>query len=249
MAFSTLNSIALRALPKKMWDQLDPHLQACLFPTNLAFAVSNLKRMLLDRRRTRMASFLQMLDMQQRDTLAPAGTIVLGVASAWRMAQYGDHIVVMVGGWRHGYAHHGVVVERDATGSIQVADFSSPTGNKKMRDAKLRIYSLEEFLRGYATFGIVPYTADGLADESAHRDRSATIAKLLVQMPVAELHTYNVFRWNCECFAIFCKTGGDQWHSDQVLQIMKAIEADLRKGEESFLFGVVTQSSRSCTIS
>jgi hypothetical protein len=121
----------------------------------------------------------------------------------------------MIGGWRHGYAHHGIVVV-DESGT-QVVDFCtflrSPTRDKRIRDAKIRITPSEQFLLGHSTFGVVPYTV--AEARPGHRERTVALARAFLADPTGSLPVYDLIRWNCECFAWVCKTGGHQSTSDR----------------------------------
>eukprot|EP00798_Chlamydomonas_sp_ICE-L_P024084 gene24084-biopygen18580 len=166
-----------------------------------------------------MASFLQMIEDQATShwTLAPEGTEVHATAEAWKLLSHGDHIVVMVGGWRHGYAHHGIVLrESRLDQDPDIAHFTSPSGDRRMRNARLQIDTYINFLARHTTYGIVQYTSPtDFADELVHRKRAANIAKLMVETPSMALRKYDLIHWNCECFAWICKTGGLKHNSDQ----------------------------------
>eukprot|EP00798_Chlamydomonas_sp_ICE-L_P012843 gene12843-biopygen2002 len=199
-----------------------------------------------------MASFLQMIEDQATShwTLAPEGTEVHATAEAWKLLSHGDHIVVMVGGWRHGYAHHGIVLrESGLDQDPDIAHFTSPSGDRRMRDARLQIDTYINFLARHTTYGIVQYTSPtDFADELVHRKRAANIAKLMVETPSMALRKYDLIHWNCECFAWICKTSGLKHNSDQVYRVLRDICDDLQKGDKSFLLRTASRSS-GCTIS
>ena len=246
----------MQALPTRFWDLLDPHVQQCIYPKRSRRAIACLQRILICRARRRMASFLQLVEDQATGhwTLAPEGTEVHATAEAWKLLSHGDHIVVMVGGWRHGYAHHGIVLR--VSGLDQdpdIAHFTSPSGDRRMRDARLQIDTYIKFLARHTTYGIVPYNTSptDFADELVQRKRAANIAKLMVETPSMALRKYDLIHWNCECFAWICKTGGLKHNSDQVYRVLRAICDDLQKGDKSFLLQTAPIASRSsgCTIS
>eukprot|EP00798_Chlamydomonas_sp_ICE-L_P032846 gene32846-biopygen6889 len=180
-----------------------------------------------------------MIDDQETShwTLAPEGTEVHATAEAWKLLSHGDHIVVMVGGWRHGYAHHGIVLrESRLDQDPDIAHFTSPSGDRRMRDARLQIDTYINFLARHTTYGIVQYTSPtDFADEIVHRKRAANIAKLMVETPSMALRKYDLIHWNCECFAWICKTGGLKHNSDQVYRVLRDICDDIQKGDKSFL--------------
>ncbi len=253
MPISTLNFLALKALPSHEWYTIEPFVQNCLYPDHLRKAVSHMQRLLLHCARSRMASFIQLLEEQASGhlTLAPKNVIIFGTLEAYEVLKHGDHIVVMIGGWRHGYAHHGIVLKSDV---LEVAHFFSPSGDKKMSDAKIDIVSYKKFFGMHSAFGVVPYctpekSSMDPATEVIHRDRAAKIARIIVDTPSATLHQYNLISWNCESFAWLCKTGGLKCNSDQVDRILNAIRNDLRKGEESFLLQAGVLASHSCVVS
>lgn len=237
----SLQSCALHALSTSEWISLDPCIQNCIYFTYNSFDQ-------LTPPCVRMAALLQLFEGQTA-SLVPRNTKVYGVATAHRVLKHGDHIVVLIGG-RNGYVHHGIVLSVDR-GGFEVAHFSAPEDERKLR---LIIDSFEVFLEGYISFGIVPYCGsddqpmDALT-EQAHRERSASIARLLVASPLKELHTYDLIKWNCECFAWCCKTGGIKCTSDQVERIQRGIRYDLSKGEESYIRQINRVSKGSCVVS
>eukprot|EP00798_Chlamydomonas_sp_ICE-L_P006764 gene6764-biopygen1966 len=196
-----------------------------------------------------MASLLQLLEDQDAGhwSLAPTNTVVHNTALAFETLRHGDHVVV-IGGWRNGYAHHGIVSRPHTSDTPSIANFSSPTGNSKMRDAKLQFVRYDIFLAGHRTFGCVPYSGEE-GDEAMQRERAVNIVSLLIQLPHASLHEYHLIRWNCECFAWMCKTGGVHTSSDQVDRILRAITTDLRKGDRSFILQAGMIASKSCVVS
>jgi hypothetical protein len=250
-----LQVLALQALPTRVWDLLDTHTQQCIYPNRLSRAIAYLQRTMICRARRRLASFLQLLEDQAvcHWMLAAKGTEVHANSEAWKLLSHGDHIVVMVGGWRHRFAHHGIVLrESGLDQDPDIAHFTSPSGDKRMRDARLQIDTYIKFLARHTTYGIVPYTSPtDLADELVQRKRAANIAKLMVETPSMALRKYDLIHWNCECFAWICKTGGLKHNSDQVYRVLRTIGDDLQKGEKSFLLQTasVTYRSSGCTIS
>jgi hypothetical protein len=154
----------------------------------------------------------------------------------------------MIGGWRHGYAHHGIVVVDK--GKTHVIDFSSPSGDKLMRDAQIGMTPSVNVLMGHSTFGVVPYSFGvGNSDEQQHRERTVALAQAFLAAPTGSLPVYDLIRWNCECFAWVCKTGGRKSTSDQIERILKAIRHDLSKGSNSFLNQCGAASWGSCIVS
>eukprot|EP00798_Chlamydomonas_sp_ICE-L_P032830 gene32830-biopygen12426 len=124
-------------------------------------------------------------------------------ALAFETLRHGNHVVVMIGGCRNGYAHHGIVSRPHTSDTPSIANFSSPTGNSKMRDAKLQFVRYDVFLAGHRTFGCVPCSGEE-GDEAMQRERAVNIASLLIQLPHASLHEYHLIKRNCECFAWMC---------------------------------------------
>ena len=235
-AIPSLAYLSLGSVSHTEWLSLDAHSRSCMVPSASIF--DNLPVPIC----IRMASLVQLLEQQAgRWSLAPGSSIVHDVLAAYDpdVLHNGDHIVIM----RHGYAHHGIIVA-DVQDRKQVIDFASPSDDKRMlnwkyrmsgsklrmRDAEIRIVSIREFLRGHATFGIVPYT-----NNKRHRDRAASIARALLATPKGSLPVYNLLNWNCECFAWICQTGGVKTPSDQIKRILKAIQDDLKNGTKSFI--------------
>eukprot|EP00798_Chlamydomonas_sp_ICE-L_P013468 gene13468-biopygen22585 len=181
-----------------------------------------------------MAKFLEFIEGQSRGhwTLAPEETVQHFSTDAWKLLNPGDHVVVMIGGRRRVYAHHGIVISPYGPGQDpQVAHFVSRTGDMLMRDARLQIGSHTEFIGARATFGIVPYASANSESDKFEHQRTVDLAKLMVESPQLALKKYNLIAWNCECFAWVCKTGDIYAHSHQVARVLKAISDDLRKGE------------------
>eukprot|EP00798_Chlamydomonas_sp_ICE-L_P000956 gene956-biopygen2285 len=127
-----------------------------------------------------MAKFLELLEGQSQGhwTLGPEGTVQHFSTDSWKLLNPGDHVVVMIGGWRRGYAHHGIVIIPYGPGQDpQVAHFVSPTGDMLMRDARLQIGSHTEFIGARGTFGIVPYASANSESEKFERQRAVDLAK------------------------------------------------------------------------
>eukprot|EP00798_Chlamydomonas_sp_ICE-L_P031013 gene31013-biopygen5618 len=135
-----------------------------------------------------MASLLQLMEDQDAGhwSLAPTNTVVHNTALAFETLRHGDHVVVMIGGCRNGYAHHGIVSRPHTSDTPSIANFSSPTGNSKMRDAKLQFVRYDVFLAGHRTFGCVPCSGEE-GDEAMQRERAVNIASLLIQNVLKEL--------------------------------------------------------------
>eukprot|EP00798_Chlamydomonas_sp_ICE-L_P014407 gene14407-biopygen23463 len=199
-----------------------------------------------------MAKFIELLEGQSQGhwTLAPEGTVQHFSTDAWKLLNPGDHVVVMIGGWRRGcYAHHGIVISHYGPGQDpQVAHFVSPTGDMLMRDARLQIGSHTEFIGARATFGIVPYASANSEADKFERQRAFDLAKWMVESPEFARKKYNLIAWNCECFAWVCKTGDINAHSHQVERVLKSISDDLRKGERSILLRTGAVDSSSCIV-
>ncbi len=231
--------LCMKCIPSNVWGSLTKHIQSCMYPRQWRAAITSLQRHLLHCSRRRMASLLQLLEDQDAGhwSLAPTNTVVHNTALAFETLRHGDHVVVMIGGWRHRYAHHGIVSRHHANDTPSIANFSSPTGDSKMRDAKLQFVRYDVFLAGHHAFGCVTYSGEEgeERDDAMQRERAVKIVSLLIQLPQASLHEYHLLRWNCECFAWMCKTGGMHTSSDQVARILHSIRTDLRKGNESFM--------------
>jgi hypothetical protein len=234
-----LSWLALHSLPAEQWHTMDVHHQRCMFPCSRAIAYA--QRLLLRRRTARMAAFLERLERQSNPSLTPENTRVYPAAASYRVRK-GDHLVVMVGGTRTGFAHHGIAIGKEGEdGSRLVADFSHAGEGVDTRGNKLRISTLEQFIGGRACFGVVPYESG--PDEGLRRRRAVDLAKLMVKMDAAgQLAQYDLLRWNCETFAGVCVTG--VWMpSQQAMRLLQAIQNDLRQGEESLVMQAAAVSS------
>lgn len=235
---------AMASLPSAEWDTLGLHMQLCVFPPSRG--VRRLQRLLLFRRLARMAAFLELLQPQSNPTLAPQATVAYAAASAYRVVRAGDHIVVMVGGWRTGYAHHGIAAGADADGVMWVVDFSQPGEGVESTGNKLRRHKLESFIGSEPVFGVVPYTGVLPYPDDAQRARTVQRAEAMVVLyergQLGKLQCYDVLKWNCETFAGFCVTG-EMAPSQQAKRLLEAITHDLRQGGESFLLQAVEVSS------
>ena len=235
----SLSAMALAALPTMTWHSLDVHTQRCLFPSDLARAVSGLQRRLLLRSRIRTAAMLCLLSGQARDSPKPVRTVVHPLCE-FRSANLrrGDHVVVLRGwGWFR-YAHHGVVhSEPSGDTPVRIVDFSSPTGDPLLRDAALRVSDLARFAKGcHSSFGIVEYAPS----RPEHHARASRIAALLVRTPVLHLRRFP-FSENCESLAVACHTG-HLGHFDRTVadsshdrRFMRSVFDEMCEGEESSL--------------
>jgi hypothetical protein len=235
-----LAQLALLALPPHVWHSLDRHTRECVFPPTRG--ICWLQRRLLWRRRARMAAFLELLKPQSNTSLAPQNTVPHLAASAYRVVRKGEHLVVMVGGWRTGFAHHGIALGPDADGNICVADFSRP--GEGLKGNVLRSRSLESFIGSQQVFGVVPYSQN-----EQERDMAVQRAEALVALQsrgqledLAIIPSYHLLGWNCETFVGLCVTGS-MLPSEQARRLLDAITHDLSKGRKSFLLQTAEFSS------
>lgn len=185
-----------------------------------------------------MAAFLELLQEQQSSSLAPTKSDVYPVEASYRI-KTGDQLVVMVGGRRVGFAHHGIALGLNEQGEMEVADFSRPGARIGVRGNRLMIRPLEQFLARHNFFGIVRYTHADPEAAAARLIRCAWLARTSVELDRRhQLWHYHWLAENCETFASTCATG-DRTPSEQALRVIAAVQHDLRKGEESFLTGLV----------
>ena len=158
------------------------------------------------------------------------------------MVQKGDHLVVMVGGgWRTGFAHHGIAVGLGEDGTMRVADFSRPGEGVDAPGNILGFRSLDTFIGKRQVFGVVPYP--GGAEERAKAvERAGGLVRLQESGQLTQLPCYDLLRWNCETFARLCVTG--EWGpSEQAVRLLDAITHDLRQGEHSLMCQVADSGS------
>jgi hypothetical protein len=232
---------SIKSLRYQHWKALPLHFQKCLYPYFLP--VGRLQRQILARRRRRMSAVEELLLQQMGLDLRPSNAIILTVSSARLFIVEGDHLAVMIRG-SGGVYHHGIYLGiRD--GAPKVADFSSPTGDRKMRDGRLRIIDYDEFVRDKGHVYVVPYEKDSPEKLDADNRRNAVeLAILMVSDPNPDFHKYNLLSWNCECFALMCKTGQYQM-SEQIQKVFEFINNDIHSqySKLAVIMGVMSNSS------
>jgi hypothetical protein len=148
--------------------------------------------------------------------LTPQRTIVYHPIDGANIIKAGDHLVVSLYG---AVFHHAIFMGRNEKGIPEVADFSSPSGDSYMKDAKIRIYGLVEFMKQRKWLGIVSYDKDSLEI----RERTVAIARAFV-INTTPLPAYNIVTWNCETFVLVCKTANVNAKSEQGRHLIKAME-------------------------
>jgi hypothetical protein len=219
----SLQYLSIKSLRYQYWQGLPLHSQKCLYPYFLP--IRRLQRQILARRRRRMSAIDNLLLQQMGLDLRPSNSIVLTESHAHLHIVEGDHLAVVIIG-SGGVYHHGIYLGvRD--GIPKVADFSSPTGDKKMRDGRLRIVDYTDFVRDKGLVYVVPYEKDSPEKLDADNRRNAVeLAILMVNDPNPDFHKYNLMSWNCECFALMCKTGQYQM-SEQIQKMFEFINNDI----------------------
>ena len=152
----------------------------------------------------------------------------------------GDHVYV----WKLGivYQHHGIVlfVDKHDHDQSEVLEFNTDDGSLKPWRARIQIVTLKQF-RGSNTLKRVVYGSRYALFKragTAHRFQSLppevvvdNARRLLKQIDEGDLATpndptctpitYDIILRNCECLALWCKTG--QWCSDQVGKMINSI--------------------------
>ena len=224
---------------------LPVHIQHCLFPYTQH--VKRLQRAILNRRKARMSGIDNLLLSQLGLDLHPSYCKVHSdVISAVLQLTPGDHLAVLIEE-SGGVYHHGLYLGvRD--GQCKVADFSSPSGDTKMRDGCLRIVSYAEFVKGKDVVCVIPYSGS-VEDTAANRENAVRLADLMVGLKSPDLNRYSLLSWNCECFVLMCKTGQYQ-ESEQIKKVFKWINDDIHSQYSVIATVIVAAStSSSCIIS
>ena len=84
---------------------------------------------------------------------------------------------------------------------------------------KLRIIDYADFVRGKSCVYVVPYSCSNKKTEEVNRRNAIELAELLVACKDADLHKYDILKWNCERFVLVCKTGEYQ-QSEQINDVL-----------------------------
>lgn len=228
----SLSTLCLLSVGSDEWRCLDAHVQRCLYS-----GVASLKRLQhtwLRRRRLQMQVVEMLVELLKGLDLRPLGADEgHDVTDIWALRP-GDHVVVSNGA----VYHHGIYVGRfEGLTRPCFADMGRRAG--EAGPPQLRIAEYPEFMRGYSTYYIVGYAeaaAAGAQQEQLARDKAVELAVKMAAGPVTQATVkYDVLGLNCECFAWFCKTGGQNRTSDQVAAILKQIEADIRDKNSKML--------------
>jgi hypothetical protein len=235
----SLQYLGIQSLRYQRWQGLSLHIQRCLYPYILP--IRHLQRQILSRRRRRMSALETLLLQQIGLDLRPSNSKIYSADDARLHIVEGDHLAVLIKG-SGGVYHHGIYLGiRD--GEPKVADFSSPTGDIKIR---LRIIDYDEFVREKAFVYVVPYDNDSPDKlDTDNRRNAVEIAILMVNDPNLDFHRYNLLGWNCECFALMCKTGQYQV-SEQIQRVFEFMNNDIHS---HYLKMVVAMSVMSGSVS
>jgi hypothetical protein len=185
----SLQYLSIKSLRYQHWQILPLHLQKCLYPYLLP--IRRLQRQILARRRRRMSAVKELLLQQMGLDLRPSNARLYGENTARLHIVEGDHLAVVIRG-SGGVYHHGIYLGIRDEGP-KVADFSSPTGDIKMRDGRLRIVDYDEFVRDKGHVYVVPYENDSPEKLDADNRRNAVeLAILMVNDPNPDLHKYSL---------------------------------------------------------
>lgn len=207
------------------WGMLSAHIQRCLIPDQFSSAIGRFQRHILFRRRKRMAEIIQLLTTQLEFSLLPEGALQVKALDALAVMRRGEHMVVMSGG-TSGYGHHGIYIGIINQVPMMV-DFSSPTGHMSMSDGYIRRRKWSDYVGDEKYVYIMPYTHCPDVDEDRERQNATNLALAFSKMSITDVcHEYDIVRWNCETFALTCKTGQYQ-SSEQVITVFEAIQKDI----------------------
>lgn len=168
----------------------------------------------------------------------------------------GDHIYI----WKLGivYQHHGIVlfVDKNDHDQSKVLEFNTDDGSLKPWRARIQIVTLKQF-RGSNTLKRVVYGSRYARFKragTAHSFQSLppevvvdNARRLLEQIddgdlatpndPTCSPITYDIILRNCECLALWCKTG--QWCSEQVGKMISWIGDGLIRLLEVIAFNCI----------
>lgn len=215
----SLSALCLLSMHCDAWNGIDPHIRFCLYPGFVQLLKLH-KRWLCCRRR-QMDVIEGLLDLLGSIDLKPEGTDDgHEVTDSWAL-QEGDHVIVSNGQ----VYHHAIYIgKHEGYSRPCFADM----GREGQCDApKPRIVEFPVFMRGYNVYYIVSYNMVNAVEEAAARAKAVELAVRLAACPVSRVvNTYDVLKRNCECFAWFCKTGGQKKTSDQVDAILQLIQKD-----------------------
>lgn len=250
MPICTLSTLCLLSMRHDEWHGLDPHIRRCIYPGGVH--LQTLIKLWLNRRRMQMEIVEHLVDLLGGLDLKPKGTDDgHEVTDMWAL-QDGDHVIVSNGCGSKVY-HHAIYVGRQEGHSQPCfADMGRYTMDE---DPRLRIVEYSPFMRNYKAYYIVKYNTCTAAEEAAARSNAVELAVKLAACPVSQVvNKYDVLRRNCECFAWFCKTGGQKQTSDQVEAIMRFVQKDLKKKDSVIMATIhgasfVSGLSGSCVVS
>lgn len=231
----SLATLCLLSVGREAWHGLDPHVRGCIYPG--ALKLQKLQKLWLHRRRMQMEVIERLVDVLGGIDLKPEGTDDgHPVSDPWPLRE-GDHVIVSNGGKVY---HHAIYIGSQPGHSRPcLADMGRERrqkGQKGQKEPRLRIVEFPVFMQGYSTYYIVSYNMANPGDEAAARSKAVELAVKLATCPVSQL-VIKLVR-NCECFAWFCKTGGQKQTSDQVDAILELLHKDLAKKDSVILAAV-----------
>jgi Lecithin retinol acyltransferase len=221
-ALAFLSCVSCRACG---WQNLPTDMQLCLLP-ELAYI-----KKLIRFRRYRIARAMEALDDSLRwlykntdkKEFVPKAAKQIDSLDALNELKPGDHIAVK----NDQHYHYGIYL-----GDKEVAHFWSP-GDKE--SAKFRKDKLRAFMGASTDIFVIPY------ENGMENDKSRRITVDVANTAVANWETvrckYNVVNSNCDCFALWCKYGGDDsfWVSEEskhhLTILMQLIIGDLKSND------------------
>lgn len=227
----SLQVLAFATVPASEWADLCPHVQRCLLPAELAVTITQFQHLVLNRRRKNLEEVGKLLGKQLKINLHPLenGAIRLEPAEAPWAIKPGEHLVVMEAG-EDGYQHHGLYLGlRDGVHSV--VELTSTNGIEVPRYAT--------FVDGKQYLYVIPYSVGDGPEEDEQRKNAIDIAEFFIKHR-QYVREYDLLTWNCECFALMCKTGKYQ-ASTQIQHVFDAIHADITS-QNSVLVGHLSKA-------
>jgi hypothetical protein len=200
-------------------------------------AITHFLYLVLNCRQRNVEEGIKLLGKQLNINLHPLahGAIRLEPVEALGTIKPGEHLVVMQAG-DDGYQHHGLYLGfRDKV--PYVAELTKNDG--------IQVPRYKAFVEGQDHLYVIPYKEE----DDGSRTTAVEIADYFIEHK-KYVKKYDLLTWNCECFALMCKTGQYQ-ASTQIKEIFRAIQADLSSknsvliGHLSTVIGVVKGISSS----
>jgi hypothetical protein len=218
----------MHAMSPETFLSIDSQILYLLVPNKIQVALSVFQRAFQEDQRIKMEnkSRLEKLleDLFRKEYLRATNMTNYGIIKGVAILQPGEHIAVYDGS----VYHHGIYMGIKNEGPLVLDNCAEKGINGK----SIQYRKLEDFIGDRLSFDVI---------ECKCPSKIMEIAELFEKCDYETVQTYDLIKWNCECFAWTCATHGFKCDSEQARKITFAIIPQVEK----VMLQVVTLGSKS----